>query len=164
MLLRFLDKLENFESLSKEVLDLWERLQPDGNQIVCQTRFPDSDDWIEGAGRIEELPEQEERKYQYINKEIQGSEIDRIVSKYNGFRARIMIMPSRKCYSVHSDPTPRIHIPILTNDQCWMIWPEASVCRRLRQGNVYWTNTQQSHTFINGSTKDRIHLIMGIDP
>lgn len=73
-------------------------------------------------------------------------------------------MPPRKCYSVHQDPTPRLHIPIITNEHCWMVWPKDQFCVHLNEGYVYWTNTQKYHSFLNGGTEDRIHIVMCVRP
>ena len=36
-------------------------------------------------------------------------------------RTRIMRMKSKTCLSYHYDPTPRIHIPIITNPSCFLL-------------------------------------------
>jgi hypothetical protein len=162
MLLKYLEKIDNFEKLSKEVLELIEKVNPIDNQIVCQTINQNDSDWFCGAGRIDELEESDETKYIHINPALEGSEIAKNILKFKGFRSRIMILPSRKCYSIHADPSPRIHIPIITNTQCWILWPEKSVCKRLLPGVAYWTDTRVNHSFINGSTQNRIHLIMNV--
>ena len=165
-MLKILRKLENFDLLKKEVLDLTERIGFQGpykNQIICQSLNSDVEDWGTGIGRIEELEEQEERKYQYIQPSLKGTEIEKIINEFSAFRARIMVMQPKACYSVHSDPTPRIHIPIVSNSGCWMMWPTNQVCRRLPTGILYWADTTNLHTFINGGDKPRIHLVMCVN-
>lgn len=161
MMIVTLDRVTNFLKLTKEVSDLCKQMFPQTSQISCQTLDPKVDDWGASNGRIDELQEKDESLYHHVNPSLKGTELEKLIKKYNGFRTRIMILDSRKCYSVHSDPTPRIHIPIETNDQCWMVWPDQSECHRLPLGSVYWTDTTKNHTFLNGSTRSRIHIVMG---
>ena len=158
-----IEKVTKFDKLVQEINQLVESVGFSNNQIILQGLEKGKDEWSVGTGAIEELAEQDEKKYQYINPSIENSEISKIIKKYQGFRARIMIMNSRKCYSIHKDPTPRIHIPLITNDQCWMIWPFDSHCVRLMPGFVYYTDTTKNHTFINGSLVDRIHIVICVD-
>jgi len=154
-------KHSNFEELKKEVQELLDKKPHDQNQIICQSLSEDDENWYTGIGSIEELEIKEEKSYKFINKSLKNTEIEKLINKHQGFRARIMIMPPRQCYSVHADPAPRIHIPIVTNDQCWMIWPTRSNCFQLKEEIVYWTDTRIPHTFINGSKENyRIHIVM----
>jgi hypothetical protein len=151
----------NFEALKREVQDLLDKRLHNQNQIMCQSYIEDDDNWYTGIGSIEELEIKEEKSYKFINKSLKDTEIEKLIVKHNGFRTRIMAMPPRQCYSIHADPTPRIHIPIVTSDQCWMIWPTKSSCFQLKEGSVYWTNTKIPHTFVNGSKDEyRIHIVM----
>jgi len=157
-----LDKVSNFLKLTKEVVGLCKQINSQSNQISCQTLDPLVDDWGIANGRIDELHEQDETAYTHINPSLQNTELAQLIKKYHGFRTRIMILEPRQCYSIHADPTPRIHIPIETNDQCWMIWPDDQQCHRMPLGSAYWTDTTKNHTFVNGSTKNRIHIVMGV--
>jgi len=157
------EQISNFEKLREEVLALIKTHSPKSNQIILQGLDPDREEWQVGVGSIEELEEREEKKYQYLNKSLVGSEIENLITRYQGFRSRIMIMPPRACYSIHADPTARIHIPIITNDQCWMIWPHNQLCFRLLAGKSYYADTRRHHTFVNGSTENRIHIVMCVD-
>lgn len=160
---KLIEKVQNFDKLVEEINQLVNSVGFSNNQIILQGLDQGKDEWSLGTGSIEELDEQDEKKYQYINTSIENSEISKIIKKYRAYRSRIMIMNSRKCYSVHKDPTPRIHIPLITNDQCWMIWPTEPFCVKLKPGFVYWTNTTKEHTFINGGLEDRIHIVMCVD-
>jgi len=163
MLVKRLNQLKNFSDLSKEVLDLVTTINPEGNQIICQNVNPDTESWDTGIGRIEELEVAQEKEYTHIHSKLSGSCLEEIIKKYNGFRTRIMVMNSKSCYSVHADPTPRIHIPIVTSPQCWMIWPHHNTCHQLHPGHTYWTDTSKRHTFINGGLEQRIHIVMCVN-
>lgn len=160
MHVKLLRPVNKFDKLKQEVLDLCERLNPVSNQIICQTIEEHDDDWTCGIGRIDDLDEKDETLYKHINKNLKNTEIEKLILNYSGFRSRIMILPPKQCYSIHADPTLRIHIPITTNDQCWMVWPEYNDCQHMYSGGEYLTDTTKKHTFINGSTQPRIHLVI----
>lgn len=160
MLVRPLYLIDNFESLFDEVMDIVNSIEYEKNQIICQSLESDPDNWKVGTGSIEELVEQEEKKYCHINSKLKGTYIERLINHHSGYRTRIMIMPPRQCYSIHADPSKRIHIPIVTNDQCYMIWPSANSCHQLITTRAYLTDTTRPHTFINGGLENRIHIVM----
>jgi hypothetical protein len=160
MLVRPLHVIDDFETLSAEVFNLINKVQFDKNQIMCQSLVEDTNNWTSGIGRIEELEEKEEQKYNQINSDLKGTYIEKLILQHAAYRARIMIMQPRQCYSIHADPSKRIHIPIVTNDQCWMIWPKFNSCNQLQTHRAYLTDTTKPHTFINGGTDPRIHIVM----
>jgi len=164
MRVKILDPVKDFKTLSKEVNELIKTVGFERNQIMCQNLQENSSNWYDGIGKIEELAEKEERQYKFINQSLKNTTIENLIEKYQGFRTRIMIMNPKSCYSVHADPTPRVHIPIITDSsQCWMIWPHDGECHRMPIGVTYWADTTKKHTFINASEKTRIHLIMCVD-
>lgn len=164
MLVKQLDRIEDFDSLKNLVLDLIKHVQPKSNQISCQMTAANSTEWEEGIGSLINLADRIEKSYSHIPEKLQGSLLEKLIKKYNGFRTRIMIMEPRKCYSIHRDIFHRIHIPIVTNQQCWMIWPHDNYCSQLIAGNVYQTDTTQPHTFINAHNEEkRIHIIMSVN-
>lgn len=162
-MLKILRKLENFDTIKQEVLDLVERVGFQGpykNQIICQSLTDDVEDWQTGIGSVEELAVQQEQEYKYLQPSLKGTQIEKIINEFSAFRSRIMIMQPKSCYSLHNDHTPRIHIPITSNKGCWMIWPLNNKCHRLLPGHLYWTDTTRHHTFINGGGEPRIHMVI----
>lgn len=150
-----LGPVENFERLKEEVLSLVEK-HTGFNQIILQSKIPEVEDWRTGTGSITEP----DSLYCYLNKSLVGTAIADIIESQQVVRSRIMIMPPRQCYSVHQDKAQRIHIPIVTSSQAWMIWPYKQVCSRLIAGRKYLTDTREHHTFINGDLENRIHLVL----
>lgn len=73
-------------------------------------------------------------------------------------RTRIMKMQSKTCYSYHRDMTPRIHIPLITNPNCFFVI-EDEVVRLPADGNHYLIDTTKRHTFVNASWEERIHIV-----
>ena len=163
MLVKLIQPVLEFDLLRKEVLDTIERVGNNQNQIMCQTHTDGIEDWQNGVGKLSGLEHSKEEDYKFIQPSLKSSYIAAFIKQFRGFRTRIMIMPTHHCYSIHYDLTPRIHIPIMTNSQSWMIWPFENSCNRLETGNIYWTDTTKHHTFINGSEAARIHLVICVN-
>jgi hypothetical protein len=163
MIVENLGKVTNFDQLVTETLSFINEIPHDKNQISCQLASDDSTNLEESSGSLLDLPVQLETSYKHIPSILKGSFLEKIILEHNAFRTRIMIMDPRKCYSVHRDLTKRIHIPIVTNSQCWMIWPRDNFCFQLSKGEIYLTDTTKWHTFINGDGElKRIHIVMGV--
>ena len=76
-------------------------------------------------------------------------------------RVRIMTMNGPSCYTIHRDLTKRYHYAIETNKDCLFLFPSKEQqfhipCDR----NMYLVDTRNKHTFVNGSRKRRIHLVL----
>lgn len=81
-----------------------------------------------------------------------------VLKELGMYRSRVMIMKPKKCYSYHVDPTPRIHIPLVTNTDCFFVI-EDEVKRIPADGNHYYVDTTKKHTFVNASFENRIHIV-----
>lgn len=159
--IKILDQIKDFGSLKSEVIHLIRNYRNDSDQIMLQSEDNNSD-WSSGSGSLR-LLNKDERIFCNLNTELRGTLIETIVNKYNAYRSRIMFVPPRKCYSIHADPSYRIHIPIETNIMSYMVWPLDSIVYKFELGNVYWTDTKKMHTFFNGGTSERIHLVLCTD-
>jgi len=90
-------------------------------------------------------------KFKYINS---------IINKYDMFRTRKMWMHEKFVYAWHVDNSPRIHIPLYTNENCmWII--EECVYRIPADGGVYLVDTTVPHTFLNANADPflRTHIV-----
>lgn len=164
MLIKHIERLENFSNLRDEISSIIQSVGFQNNQIACQGLDENQTDWYSGTGSLDYLEEKNEEKYCFINETLKGSYLEQLIKRFRSFRTRIMCMPPRKCYSVHRDLTKRIHIPIVTNDQCWMVWPTDKECFKLLEGRIYLTDTTKLHTYLNGhETLERIHLVMAVE-
>lgn len=77
------------------------------------------------------------------------------------YRARLLTMHPRSCYSIHVDDNPRLHIAIKTHRQARFIFTNPPVLRHIpADGHIWWVDTTQEHSAMNGSLEDRIHLVM----
>jgi hypothetical protein len=136
-------------------------------QLGLQVQDPNDqniDSWYDSVGRINKPNKMIiEPAYKHINPKLKGGAIDRWLHDHNEFRIvrlRLMYMNPRSCYSIHSDPYPRIHLPVITNPQCLMIWPFENIIEHLpANGSSFFVDTTKKHTFINCSEVPRIHLV-----
>lgn len=162
--IRVLEVFDELEALKTEVMDIYLAHKNQENQVILQTNVEGVEDWHTGVGQVEHLENKLENDYVHIQPSLKGSLLEKYITKYGGFRTRIMGMTTKSSYSVHSDFTSRVHIPIVTNFHAWMIWPHLHKCHHLRAGVIYWTDTTKKHTAINGSlTDERIHVVMCVD-
>ena len=83
--------------------------------------------------------------------------INSIIRKYDLVRTRVMKMQPKRCYSYHTDTTKRLHIPVQTNEHCFMLIEGHAV--HLPLGGVYIADTTQRHTALNASEEVRIHIV-----
>jgi hypothetical protein len=163
MLYYLISQVENFKKLQDEILKIIGTVGFENNQIICQSLDENKEDFHTGVGQIADLEHKNEKSYKFINKSIKGSYLEEVITNFNGYRSRILKLNPKSCYSIHQDPSPRIHIPIDSNDQCWMVWPNHNFCLNMKPGSIYWTDTRKPHTFINcDNTLERIHLVMVI--
>lgn len=90
-----------------------------------------------------------------------GTYIEEVVNIVNAYkpviRTRIMQNKPKTCLSIHEDPTPRIHIPLITNDHCFMV--VGNQVLHLPYGGIYLVDTTVMHTAVNASLKKRTHMV-----
>lgn len=132
---------------------VWDDYWPKGKQTGVQHRDGE-DEWASAVG----ISKGYELSYNKINPFFKGSILESIVDEYQLKRTRLMWCGPFSCYSIHVDRTPRIHIPLITNDSCLFLFPPNSTVH-LATGSVYWVDTRRPHTFINCSEKPRLHLV-----
>ena len=78
-------------------------------------------------------------------------------------RIRFIKTKPKTCMTLHTDPIPRLHYPIKTQEGCWMIIGEELF--HLPENKWYKTYVNKApHTIVNASKEDRIHLVVDILP
>jgi hypothetical protein len=105
------------------------------------------------------LPNRLEKEYHLLNPLFVNTPFEDIVKKYNLVRSRLMWMDSKSCYSIHRDFSKRLHIPLVTNEDCRFIFPDDSEIFHLPIGGVYSVNTHKRHSFCNFSKTSRLHFL-----
>jgi len=74
-------------------------------------------------------------------------------------RTRVMILKPKTCLSYHVDPRKRIHIPIDTNENCFLMIDQYAH-HLFANGSAYLCDTTKPHTPINASLdSNRMHLV-----
>lgn len=90
-----------------------------------------------------------------------GEVVELLHKEYNAVRGRMMALDWKTCLTIHRDSTQRIHIPIVTDENCMMLIDDK--VHRLSSGNTYLTDTTKPHTAFNASKIYRTHLVFCTD-
>jgi len=149
----------NVDGIVKELTTIIEKYKLEGyKQISLQSTMENADphtEWDVGTGSGLNLKTKEQNFIYPLFPE--AKLINHYINEFGMFRTRVMKLQSRKVMSVHKDKTPRIHIPISTNDGCRMM--VGNQCYTLEAGKMYWTDTRLEHTAFNGGEYPRIHIV-----
>lgn len=94
----------------------------------------------------------------YLNPFFKGTIFEELINKYQIKRTRLMWAKPFACYSMHQDVSPRLHIPLITNPDCYFVFKDSAPIH-MPTGQVYWTDTTQHHTAMNCSKEWRLHLV-----
>jgi hypothetical protein len=128
------------------------------DQISLQTVLGETDPAY-GTGRLTGLKHGESSFTEPMFPEMEYT--NQVIKELGMFRTRLMRLKPYQCYSYHVDPSPRIHIPLITNPNCFMIIDDI-LYRYPADGNYYVADTTKIHTFVNASTESRVHIVGGI--
>ena len=128
-----------------------------GRQACLQYKL-DEDPWLSAAG----VNRGQELKYTELNPYFKDTIFEQLINQYNLKRSRLMWVEPMSCYSMHRDSTPRLHIPMITNPQCFFVFKQGIV-QHMPAGYIYKVNTMEQHTFMNCSEERRLHLIGVLD-
>jgi hypothetical protein len=124
-----------------------------GRQTGLQYKLGE-DPWASAVGKSQG----NETQYTEINPFFKNTIFETIIEKYNLKKTRLMWINEKSCYSLHSDETARIHIPLITNPECYFLFKSGSL-HHLTAGSVWWVDTRLIHTFLNCSNHPRLHLV-----
>lgn len=164
---------DNYAALCEQVLGLVNTLNaydqiahPTGQLILQKNNDSESTDWSTGTGKIVDKDIAWEQQFRYLQPELKNTPIDSYLNwlGIKVWRTRIMIARPKSCYSIHRDLSPRLHLPIKTNDQCYFLFTKPETLIHMpTNGKTYWIDTRCEHTFLNGSLEPRIHLVMNTE-
>ncbi|MFC7275549.1 hypothetical protein ACFQS1_16290 [Paractinoplanes rhizophilus] len=131
-------------------------------QLALQIRPGSTDPWYESCYQEKDIaPEQE---YDTLNPELEGTYLAEVLAgfPFTVFRARLLGVDPRHCYSVHRDATPRVHVAIETTEHAVFVFvDENNVFRMPADGDAYFVDTRHTHTALNGARDLRLHLVVG---
>jgi hypothetical protein len=100
----------------------------------------------------------DQNRFCHLNSFFKDTIFEKLITEFNLKRTRLMWVGPYACYSMHRDLTPRLHIPLITNPECYFVFKEHGL-HHLSAGNVYWVDTTVYHTFMNCSDQHRLHLV-----
>jgi hypothetical protein len=128
-------------------------------QISLQTVKGETDPFV-GTGRLKDLKNSERDFCVPIFDEMKYT--NSVIQDLKMYRTRVMLLPPKSCYTYHKDPSKRMHIPLITNENCFFVLDD-EVVRLLADGNHYLIDTTKKHTFVNASMEERIHIVGCVD-
>tara|TARA_B100000085_G_scaffold279478_1_gene302839 strand:- start:690 stop:1232 length:543 start_codon:yes stop_codon:yes gene_type:complete len=168
----FIQKLK-YDFNVEKILHIVENL-PDINQITLNNRGDNPKDPLTcGSGGLQnwyDIKTYDDIKdkdfhWKYLNEVFKGTYIEEI---YNSIsenwqigRARIMKLKSKQCYTYHYDFSKRIHIPLVTNEDCWF-FNRDMINYNMDVGGTYLLDTTQNHTAANFGKTTRTHIVMAV--
>ena len=149
--------VENFVELTTFCIELHKKLKID--QISLQVSGSNTE-WNQSSGRLKN--NHNEFLFDQIHPSLKNSIIEYTIKllPLKVTRLRLLALKAGAKYTWHRDPTPRIHIPIVTNDKCFFSFPNNSINEVLKaDGSIYWTDTRKLHSYINMSEDIRLHIV-----
>lgn len=161
-MIRKTDVHHDLEAVRAAVREAYPLFGPDN--VIAVTSRPDADQPL--FEHIGWLPEGvRERDFTVVNPEFRGSAIEDLLNKlpFEFGRTRIMRMPKKACLSIHWDTSLRYHYAVVTNPACYLVFMEGDVghFRHIpADGYVYEMDARLTHTAINASREERIHIVI----
>jgi hypothetical protein len=156
-MIKIIKKVNSAEILSEYLKienDLeWTNDGHKGKQCGLQYKI-NKNPWSSAVGRAKG----NELEVNILNPLFKDTIFESIINEYNLKRTRLIWSGPYSCYSMHTDSTPRIHVPLITNKECFFLFKEGSP-QYMSAGFLYWVDTRKYHTFINCSEKNRLHLV-----
>lgn len=128
---------------------------PNGKQTGLQY-IKGTDPWHGAVGRMNLTDDWQSDVV--INEYFKNTVFEEVIKKYQLTRTRLMWLKPFSCYSMHQDDAPRLHIPLITNPDCYFVFRDTGLSY-LEAGKVYWVDTTQSHSAMNCSKEWRLHLL-----
>lgn len=141
------------------LLELEHALPKYDDQISLQT-VEGNEDPFYGTGRLKNLEHREKDFYIPMFPKLEYT--NSVIEELGMFRTRLMRMPPKTCYTYHKDPTKRMHIPLVTNENCFFVLDD-EVVRLPADGSNYLIDTTKKHTFVNASFEYRLHIMGCVD-
>ena len=123
---------------------------------ICLQGVEDNPDPFFGCGKVDSLEPHKETDFTEFNFDLPY--INHIIDELNLYRTRVLVLHPKVCYTLHRDPSKRIHIPVVTNDLCWVI-VNKEIMHLPADGRYYEIDTTQEHTALNGSWEARTHIV-----
>jgi hypothetical protein len=152
-------KIGNFDS--KLFIDAFEKIKneiqwtdsPHGSQAGVQYKEGE-DVWSSAVGKLKKT----ESDYFNLNPAFKNTIFEEVIAEHSLFRSRLMWVKPFSCYSFHNDASPRIHFPLITNEECFFMFKHGDI-QHLSVDNVWLVDTRFKHSFLNTSKIPRLHFV-----
>ena len=149
--------LYDISRIKEELFDLLDInfMGIDWDQIYLQGK---EKGWAQGKNQMmwQEIDQEEE---QWDVNLFEVPYINSIMDEHNLCRTRIIKSKPKSCFLWHKDPRKRLHIPVVTNEHCFLLLEKDGRIHLPATGEAYVVDTTQHHTQINASRKERIHIV-----
>lgn len=155
-ILKNLDKTAIEEILrTYQTLDSQIQWHSSVNSKQTSVQFKKGEDhWASSVGRQKGA----ETDYDQLNPFFKNTIFEDLITEFHLYRSRLMWVLPYSCYSFHRDSFPRIHVPIITNEECYFLFRTGEI-RHLTVDKIWLTDTRLTHTFINTSNYERLHFV-----
>lgn len=114
-----------------------------------------NDPWTDAVGKHNGTNEAE---YNLLNPYFKDTIFEELIKEHRLYRTRLMWVNPFACYSMHRDTTRRLHIPLITNPECYFIFKNTGAVH-LGKNTIWEVDTRLLHTFMNASEFPRLHLV-----
>ena len=140
---------------------------PEFKKQICLQGVEGSNDYFLGCG-VDGNQNSWERKQRHNHRTDEFKHplfdlpyVNQFIKEHDMTHTRVMKLLPRTCYSYHKDRTKRIHIPVTTNEHCWVVVNE-EMSHLPADGSDFVVDTTQMHTAVNASSEERIHILGNI--
>ncbi len=145
----------------------------DGVRQLCFTSHRSKDQSVfDGAGALFDFKNSVWRAHEidfiYFLDEFKNTYLEKIYHQlqltFNKkvARIRLMYLPPKTCYSLHFDATVRYHIALETNPAAFLIFKNDLPAHIPSDGFVYFADTREWHSAMNGGDEGRLHLVISL--
>ena len=131
------------------------KMLPDYDEQIGLQGIPGNKDYNYSTGKITDKEHKETDFTEFL---FDLPYTNSILKENKVCRARVMRMKEKTCYTYHQDWTKRLHIPLITNENCWLI-VDKEIMHLPADGSIYIIDTTKFHTAVNASREDRIHIV-----
>lgn len=145
----------------KELLKIYSSMIKKHSQIHISS--PDGKTYWYESGDLRKY-KLDQKDFTQVNSFFKGTYVETVYKEldmcYNICRGRFMTLNSdNRAYSYHYDMTKRIHIPLVTHEDCMFIVNDA-VYKMTELGQAYMLDTTKKHTALNLGWDRRVHLVV----
>jgi len=165
----------DLERLRGEISRLEEDIpfEKDCQQIALTHRPLAASPFYDGVGSLYDLttgaPLGEESDFFEFNAKLNGWYIHEVYKTIKSEfpelgRVRLMGLRPKSCLSVHRDTGFRLHVPIVSGKQCFMIYQDSGLVHMPADGHAYLADTIKPHSAMNGHADfRRVHMVFSIN-